>query len=95
MENAKLVDQIRDASVAVSQRRRIFEIQKQRTQQDDHRGSEVRMKEIMHEGKMKIELKEQQDIIAKLREEVKRLEMRTFSTFENVNPPAGNMDEKQ
>ena len=94
MENARLADQIHEASVAVSQRRRIFEIQQQRTAQDDHRGSETRMKEIMREGQMKIEYKEQQEIIAKLRAEVQRLEQRTFSSFENVNLPMGNVDEQ-
>lgn len=52
------------------------------------------MKEIMLEGKMKIELKEQQSIITKLREEVKRLEQRTFSSFENIRPSMGNVDER-
>ena len=48
----------------------------------------------MREGQMKIEYKEQQEIIAKLRAEVQRLEQRTFSSFENVNLPMGNVDEQ-
>ena len=88
-----MADQIRDASVAVSQRRRIFEIQQQRTAQDDHRGSELRMKEIMNEGRMRIEYKEQLEIIAKLKEDVAKLERATFSSFEDIYQPAGNVDE--
>ena len=94
IENANLSDQIREASVSVSQRRRIFEIQQQHTAQDDRRGSETRMREIMHEGKMKMEVKEQEEIIAKLRAEVTRLEQKTFSSFENIGQHMGNVDQR-
>lgn len=43
---------------------------------------------------MKIELKEQQEIIEKLRAEVIRLEKKTFSSFENIRQPMGNVDER-
>ncbi|KAK2962741.1 putative cilia- and flagella-associated protein 43 [Blattamonas nauphoetae] len=94
-ENHQLTEQIHDVTVSVKQRRKVYEIQASRSAQDDKRGSDKRMTEIMTEGKMKLQAKEQKEAIDKLTAEVERLRRKTFSTFENVRGVQfGNVDQK-
>jgi hypothetical protein len=85
---------MREVSVAVAERKRMYEIQEERNQKDDARGSGKRMKEIAYYSNLKLEEKEKEEVISKLQEEVERLRRRTFSSFENVNVPKGNVDQK-
>jgi hypothetical protein len=73
---------MREVSVSVAQRRRIYDIQLERNEKDDSRGSSKRMREIAKLSNLKRESKEQeQDDHDEMRETMITLNEKWFEEF--------------